>query len=131
VPPTGRPPAIDMLANAGGEWKYRWWSTGTIATTAEASFQVARRAVGGYTRHRQPSLNFVCETARGRPAETAACRTFSSRLSPRWTTYPGARPISALDKNGYQRRGQEPVEHADRIAPAWSQDWEQLVSRAD
>jgi len=36
---------IDVTVNAGGEWKYRWWSTGTITTAAEASFQVAARTV--------------------------------------------------------------------------------------
>ncbi len=36
---------IDIAADEGGEWKYRWWSTGTIATASEASFLVAGRAV--------------------------------------------------------------------------------------
>lgn len=45
----------------------------------------------------------------------------------RWHTYPGARHISALGKNGYQRRGEEPLEHVARIAPSWSRDWPALV----
>jgi len=36
---------IDILANAGGEWKYRWWSTGTITTATESKFLVAGRTV--------------------------------------------------------------------------------------
>jgi len=45
----------------------------------------------------------------------------------RWHTYPGARHISALGKNGYQRRGEEPVEHVARITPCWSRNWPALV----
>jgi len=36
---------VDVLASLGGEWKYRWWSTGTITTAAEAKFLVAGRTV--------------------------------------------------------------------------------------
>lgn len=45
----------------------------------------------------------------------------------RWHTYPGARHISALGKDGYERRGEEPVEHVARITPCWSRDWDGLV----
>ena len=45
----------------------------------------------------------------------------------RWHTYPNARHISALGKDGYERRGEEPVEHVARITPCWSRDWDGLV----
>lgn len=45
----------------------------------------------------------------------------------RWYTYPNARHISALGKDGYERRGEEPVEHVARITPCWSRDWDGLV----
>ncbi|GAB6166139.1 hypothetical protein JCM19992_21390 [Thermostilla marina] len=41
----------------------------------------------------------------------------------RWHTYPGARHISALGQDGYQRRGQEAIELVTQVIPAWSRDW--------
>jgi len=57
-----------------------------------------------------------------------SCLTLPSYVY-RWHTYPGARHISALGKDGYERRGQEPVEHVNRIIPAWSRNWQILVSQ--
>jgi len=36
---------LDILANAGGTWKYRWWGTGTVTAAAEGKFEVAAREV--------------------------------------------------------------------------------------
>ena len=41
----------------------------------------------------------------------------------RWHTYPGARHISAMGKDGYQRRAQEPIVPVHRITPCWSREW--------
>ena len=41
----------------------------------------------------------------------------------RWHTYPGARHISAMGKDGYQRRAQEPIVPVHRITPGWSREW--------
>jgi len=45
----------------------------------------------------------------------------------RWHTYPGARHLSAMGKDGYEQRGEEPVEHAARVTPCWSRNWLALV----
>jgi len=45
----------------------------------------------------------------------------------RWHTYPGARHISALGKNGYQRRGEEAIEGVGCLAPRWTRDWISLL----
>ena len=45
----------------------------------------------------------------------------------RWHTYPGARHISAMGKDGYQRRGEEPVAHISCLAPGWSAPWDALA----
>jgi len=42
----------------------------------------------------------------------------------RWHTYPGARHMSALSKDSYQRRGEERIEPIRRVNPGWSQKWE-------
>lgn len=47
----------------------------------------------------------------------------------RWHTYPGARHISALGKDGYQSRGEETVEPIDCLKPGWSQAWESVQRR--
>ncbi|MGQ9822762.1 MAG: glycosyltransferase family 2 protein [Thermogutta sp.] len=41
----------------------------------------------------------------------------------RWQTYPAARHISALGKDGYQRRGKEAIVPVERLTPCWSRDW--------
>lgn len=46
----------------------------------------------------------------------------------RWHTYPNARHISALGKDGYERRGNELVEHMDLITSSWSRDWAASVT---
>ena len=45
----------------------------------------------------------------------------------RWHTYPGARHLSALGKNGYELRGRETIQPVARITPAWSRDWCAMV----
>ena len=44
----------------------------------------------------------------------------------RWHTYPNARHISAMGQDGDQHRGEEFVEHFNRITPCWSRDWPTL-----
>jgi len=41
----------------------------------------------------------------------------------RWHTYPNARHISALGKDGYERRGEEAIEPGAQLVPAWSCQW--------
>lgn len=41
----------------------------------------------------------------------------------RWHTYPNAWHISAMGKDGYQRRGEEAIERVTQVIPAWSRDW--------
>ncbi len=41
----------------------------------------------------------------------------------RWHTYPGAKHISALGKDGYRHRGEELVEHVDNLVSKWSRNW--------
>jgi len=46
----------------------------------------------------------------------------------RWHTYPGARHISALRKDGYERRGEETIADVHRLEPCWLRDWTALAS---
>lgn len=46
----------------------------------------------------------------------------------RWHTYPNARHISALGKDGYHRRGEEAIVHVDCLEPGWKRDWTALAS---
>lgn len=48
----------------------------------------------------------------------------------RWHTYPGARHISAMGQDGYQRRGEELITHILRITPGWSAHWDVLAFAA-
>ena len=45
----------------------------------------------------------------------------------RWHTYPGARHISALGKDGYHLRGKERFEHVDHVVSCWSKEWLERV----
>jgi len=49
----------------------------------------------------------------------------------RWHTYPGARHISALGRDGYERRGRETIEPVACITPYWSRDWMALLPAAN
>jgi len=46
----------------------------------------------------------------------------------RWHTYPGARHISALGKDGYHLRGEEKIEHIKHFPSSWSRDWPTRIS---
>lgn len=68
----------------------------------------------------------IARTASASAAPTCGSFDLPSYIY-RWHTYPSARHISAMGKDGYQRRGQELVEHVARVAPCWSRDWPALV----
>ncbi|NQU20966.1 MAG: glycosyltransferase family 2 protein [Candidatus Nealsonbacteria bacterium] len=48
----------------------------------------------------------------------------------RWFTYENARHISALGKDGYERRGQEPIVRREVVVPGWGRDWEEISTAA-
>ncbi|WP_460168431.1 hypothetical protein, partial [Thermostilla marina] len=48
----------------------------------------------------------------------------------RWHTYPNARHISALGKDGYQRRGEETIARISSVTPRWSAPWDELALTA-
>jgi len=94
-----------------------------------ASWGFTREAflsVGGY-----PAMQSGQDQALAARFKQSGIRAASPAGQPsyvyRWYTYPGARHISALGKDGYQRRGQEAIEPVACITPCWSRDWAALL----
>ena len=82
-------------------------------------------SVGGY-----PAMQSGQDQALSGRFKKAGIRSRSPEGVPsyiyRWHTYSGARHISALGPDGYERRHEEPVERVAHVAPRWSRDWNGL-----
>ncbi len=84
-------------------------------------------SVGGY-----PAMQSGQDQALASRLKRSGIRAASPEGRPsyiyRWHTYPGARHISAMGKDGYERRGEEAIVHVDILEPCWSRDWTALAS---
>jgi len=79
--------------------------------------------------HQAPVSPVASDTAPSPDGGDVSCLSLPSYIY-RWHTYPGARHISALGKDGYERRGEETIAPISCVTPRWSACWDGLALRA-
>jgi len=121
-----RPETIYTLT--GGQQRLRTKPTGGIFHGAWAFTREAFEAADGY-----PMIQSGQDQGLLKRMKAAGIETFSTTERPsyiyRWGSHGGPPHLSAMGKEGYERRGRESIAWTPAVRPRWTKDWVRMTEK--